>query len=75
MCGALRHLVAFLLGPATRPYSQVPLLLSRGKDCRKLAPPPQCKTFLWLAMRDKCWTGSRLEKRGMSYLEVCPLCD
>jgi hypothetical protein len=37
--------------------------------------PPKCKFFLWLSMRNKCWTADRLEKRGLSHLEVCPLCD
>lgn len=37
--------------------------------------PPQCKFFLWLAMKNKCWNVDRLEKRGLPHPEVCPLCD
>ncbi|AQK53266.1 uncharacterized protein [Zea mays] len=37
--------------------------------------PPKCKFFLWLAIRNKCWTADRLQKRGLAYPEVCPLCD
>jgi hypothetical protein len=36
---------------------------------------PKCKMFLWLAIRNKCWTADNLEKRGLSHLETCPLCD
>jgi hypothetical protein len=27
--------------------------------------PPKCKFFLWLAMKNKCWTIARWEERGM----------
>lgn len=37
--------------------------------------PPKCKFFLWLAIRNKCWTTDRLEKRGMPHPDVCPMCD
>jgi hypothetical protein len=37
--------------------------------------PPECKTFLWLAMRNKCWTADTLAKRGLPHPEACPLCD
>jgi hypothetical protein len=26
--------------------------------------PPKCKFFLWLAVRNKCWTADRLKKEG-----------
>jgi len=26
--------------------------------------PPKCKVFLWLAVRDRCWTADRLAKRN-----------
>jgi hypothetical protein len=29
--------------------------------------PPKCKYFLWLAIRNKCWTSDRLEKRGLDH--------
>jgi len=37
--------------------------------------PPKCKFFLWLSIRNKCWTADRLQKRGLDHPEVCPLCD
>jgi hypothetical protein len=37
--------------------------------------PQKCKLFLWLAIRNKCWTADRLHKYGLPYPEVCPLCD
>jgi hypothetical protein len=37
--------------------------------------PPKCKFFLWLAMKNRCWTADRLEKRGLPHPVVCPLCD
>jgi hypothetical protein len=37
--------------------------------------PPKCKFFIWLAIRNKCWTADRLHKRGLDQTEVCPLCD
>jgi hypothetical protein len=37
--------------------------------------PPKCKFFLWLAIRNKCWTADRLQRRGMRYPVCCPLCD
>ncbi|GJN03178.1 hypothetical protein PR202_ga20588 [Eleusine coracana subsp. coracana] len=37
--------------------------------------PAKCKLFLWLAIRNKCWTANRLAKRGLDHPEKCPLCD
>ncbi|GJN14043.1 hypothetical protein PR202_gb00818 [Eleusine coracana subsp. coracana] len=37
--------------------------------------PPKCKIFLWLAIRNRCWTADRLARRGLPHLEQCPLCD
>jgi hypothetical protein len=45
------------------------------KGLWKTWAPPKCKFFLWLAIRNKCWTTDRLQKRGLDYPEVCPLCD
>jgi hypothetical protein len=36
--------------------------------------PPKCKFFLWLAIRNKCWTTDRL-RRGLQHPVVCVLCD
>ncbi|GJM94697.1 hypothetical protein PR202_ga11369 [Eleusine coracana subsp. coracana] len=37
--------------------------------------PPKCKTFLWLAIKDKCWTMDKLSKRGLPHRDKCVLCD
>ncbi|GJN40511.1 hypothetical protein PR202_gb29733 [Eleusine coracana subsp. coracana] len=37
--------------------------------------PPKCKVFLWLAIRNWCWTADRLAKRGLPHPSKCPLCD
>ena len=37
--------------------------------------PNNCKVFLWLAIRNRCWTANRLAKRGLSHPDQCPLCD
>lgn len=45
------------------------------KQLWKSWAPPKCKTFLWLAIRNRCWTADRLRKCGMPHPVVCPLCD
>ena len=37
--------------------------------------PSKCKMFLWLAIRNRCWTADRLAKRGLSHPDKCPLSD
>ena len=37
--------------------------------------PSKCKTFVWLAIRNRCWTADRLQKRGLPHPVRCPLCD
>jgi hypothetical protein len=37
--------------------------------------PAKCKTFLWLAIRNRCWTADRLRKRGLQHPVRCVLCD
>ena len=37
--------------------------------------PGKCKMFLWLAIRNRCWTADRLVKRGLSHPDKCTLCD
>jgi hypothetical protein len=36
--------------------------------------PLRCK-FLWLAIKNRCWTAERLLKHGLPHHSVCPLCD
>jgi hypothetical protein len=37
--------------------------------------PAKCKVFLWLAIRNKCWTADRLAKRGLPHPDNCMFCD
>lgn len=37
--------------------------------------PSKCKIFLWLAIRERCWTADRLQKRGLPHPSSCPFCD
>jgi hypothetical protein len=37
--------------------------------------PPKCIFFLWLAIRNKCWTSDILERRGLDHPKSCLLCD
>jgi hypothetical protein len=37
--------------------------------------PPNCKVFLWLASRNRCWTADRLSRRGLPHPAACPFCD
>ena len=30
---------------------------------------------MWLAIRNRCWTADRLQKRGLPHPERCPPCD
>jgi hypothetical protein len=35
----------------------------------------KCKTFIWLAISNKCWTTDRPKKRGLVFPVSCVLCD
>ena len=37
--------------------------------------PAKCKLFLWLAIRNTCWTADRLARRGLPHPSDCPFCD
>jgi hypothetical protein len=74
MFGGMRHLGSSLLNLVTMFYFLVLSSLSHGSGYGNLAPP-KCKTFLWLAIRNRCWTTDILRKRGMPHPVVCPLCD
>jgi hypothetical protein len=41
----------------------------------KTCSPVKCKVFLWLAIRNRCWTTDKLAKRNLAHLEKCALCD
>jgi len=40
-----------------------------------LGPLPNAIFFLWLAAFKRCWTADRLQKRGLTHPESCPLYD
>jgi hypothetical protein len=37
--------------------------------------PAKCKVFLWLAIRNRCWTADRLAERNLPHPDKCTLCD
>jgi len=37
--------------------------------------PLRYKFFIWLAVKNRCWTAYRLAKRGLPHPASCPLCD
>jgi len=37
--------------------------------------PTKYKMFLWLAIKNKCWTADQLTKRGLPHPDKCILCD
>lgn len=37
--------------------------------------PLKEKLFMWLALRNRCWTGARLLRKGLQGPAVCLLCD
>lgn len=49
--------------------------LEPWKRIWKTYAPNKCKIFVWLAVRNCCWTADRLQKRGLPHPDRCPLCD
>ena len=37
--------------------------------------PNKCKIFVWLTVRNRCWTADRLQNMGLLHPAHCPLCD
>ena len=65
-----------VLSPLNRPTVPSflgPLLLNLGSDCGSLGL--RCKTIIWLAIQNRCWTADRLQKGGLPHLDHCPLYD
>jgi len=60
---------------AYRAYFQGSITFEPWKRLWKSWAPNKCKVFLWLAIRNRCWTADRLEKRGLPHPNQCPLCD
>ena len=36
--------------------------------------PLQHRFFVWLAMKNRCWTSDRLARRGLPHQSSCPFC-
>jgi len=60
---------------AYRAYFQGSITFEPWKRLWKSWAPNKCKVFLWWAIRNRCWTADRLEKRGLPHPNQCPLCD
>lgn len=41
----------------------------------KFRAPLQCRFFVWLAMKNRCWISDRLARRGLQHQDTCPLCN
>jgi hypothetical protein len=41
----------------------------------KSCAPAKCRFFLWLVLRDRCWTADRLERHGLPRPLACPFYD
>jgi hypothetical protein len=37
--------------------------------------PLRCKFFIWLAVKNRCWTADCLSKHGLPHHSLCLLCD
>jgi len=37
--------------------------------------PGKCRFFIWLVVRDRCWTADHLARRDLPHPGCCPLCD
>ncbi|GJN12793.1 hypothetical protein PR202_ga31105 [Eleusine coracana subsp. coracana] len=65
----------FTAKSAYRQFFQGSITFEPWRRIWKTWAPPKCKTFLWLATKDKCWTADNLRKRGLPHLDKCVLCD
>jgi hypothetical protein len=46
-----------------------------AKELYKIAAPPRCKFFIWLALLDRCWTSERLQRHQLQNNGPCALCS
>jgi hypothetical protein len=65
----------FSMKSAYRSYFVGSITFEPWKRLWKSWAPGKCKTFVWLAIRNRCWTADRLQKRGLPHPERCPYCD
>ena len=66
---------SFSMQSAYRCYFLGSITFEPWKRLWKSWAPGKCKTFVWLAIRNRCWTADRLAKRGLQHPERCVLCD
>lgn len=60
---------------AYRAFFNGAVLFEPWRRIWKTWAPAKCKTFLWLAVRNRCWTADRLARRNLPHPALCPLCD
>jgi hypothetical protein len=57
---------AFFLGQGSIPGA---------KELCKMAAPPRCKFFIWLALLGRCWTSDRLHRHQLQNNDLRALCS
>lgn len=65
--------VAPLQNRLTEPSSMLQSFSNPGSEWKSWALS-KCKLFIWLAVKNKCWTADRLA-RSLSHPDNCVLCD
>ncbi|GJN07886.1 hypothetical protein PR202_ga25756 [Eleusine coracana subsp. coracana] len=60
---------------AYRAYFQGAITFQPWKRIWGSWAPGKCKLFLWLVVRNRCWTADRLQRRGLPHPTACVLCD
>jgi hypothetical protein len=70
--GAKRDLLRKDMLPGHVPWS---IEMAGALQVWKSRVPAKCRFFMWLALRDRCWTADRLGRRGLPRPSACPFCD
>lgn len=60
--------------PLWKPVSWYGNLRSLWEDLEKLGAW-EMSFFMWLVVRERCWTADQLARRGLPHPSYCPLCD
>lgn len=60
---------------AYRAYFNGVVTFETWRHLWKTWAPQKRMFFLWLAVKNRCWTTVRLARRGLDHSEQCPLCD
>jgi hypothetical protein len=75
MCGYTRALENSPQNLVIRCFLWELFLFSHGNGFGSHGHPPKYNFFVWLAIRNKCWTADRLWRKRLLHPVVCPLCD